>query len=764
MPIIGKVGTRSWKGRSLHTSIHLILLLGSITMVYPFLIMISSSFKSNVDATEFSILPKYFHEPIVLYKKFLESRYNENSSFFMDQYKGHIQSFLQVTFPENPNPRVYNDWNQFINTYAGRDSVYNYLVAEHFGKGVYARNERAYRNLMKQENNGELSQFNLKYGAQASSWDEVKIEERDPLFRNFTGEYLGLLKGFERFRMTAPLWQRDYVSVDGNFVNSELIQEFGDNISNLNKKIGTNYSSWDNITLSRRIPNSPLRKYWVHYVRKVLNMHHIGVDNKAVLSYRNYLLGKYGSIELLNTTYNVHYASFNDIVIPTALPRSGAMLVDWIFFIENVVPENALYINSLEFAYRDWLKQKYRTIDNLNQVYYKQLFPSFTQIPMYEKMPEHNISLQNDWLDFVKNRVDEKYLGLLTLSQTAFLDFARTLYPAGDGTLDVKTFNRTYGTNYLKEIDIYPSPTMPANPNYRMDWLVFVKQKAPGQFITVHPDAKAGWQQYLTAKYTTIESLRKDYHIYYSSFEEIPYDCRTIDYFIFTDHQKDIFWEFIKRNYLKVLDLMLYNGRAILNTLIYCLLAIFTALIVNPLAAYAMSRYKMRSTYKILLVLMLTMAFPPMVMGIPNFVMLKKLSLLNTFWALILPAAADGYFIFLLKGFFDSLPKELFESATLDGAGEFRIFWQIAMSLSKPIMAVIALSAFNDAYRNFMFAFIVCQDEKMWTMMVHIYQLMQNSSPGVGYAALVIAAIPTFIVFVFFQNIIIKGIVVPSEK
>ncbi len=103
-------------------------------------------------------------------------------------------------------------------------------------------------------------------------------------------------------------------------------------------------------------------------------------------------------------------------------------------------------------------------------------------------------------------------------------------------------------------------------------------------------------------------------------------------------------------------------------------------------------------------------------------------------------------------------------SATIDGAGEVKIFWKIAMSLSKPIMAVIALGAFNAAYRNFMFAFIVCQDQDMWTMMVHIYQLMQRSCAGVGFAALVIAAIPTFVVFVFFQNIIIKGIVVPTEK
>lgn len=764
MPILGKVGSRSFKGRSLHASIHLILLIGAVTMIYPFLVMLSSSFKSNVDSTEFSILPKYFHEPIVLYKKYLESRYNENSSFFMDQYRGRIPSFLQVTFPDHSNRLIYDDWNRFISAYPERDTVYNFLVAEHFGKGVYARNERAFRNMMKKENHNSLEEFNKRYEAQAALWDEVKIEERDPLFRSFTGEYLGLLKGYERFRKSVPLWQRDYVSIDGHFVNSELIQEYGDNVSNLNKKLGTKYSSWDNIILSRKIPDGPLRPYWQHYVRKVLNVHHIGVDESAAPLYRSYLAGKYGNIGLLNDTYHTQYTSFQNMTIPKVLPRAGAMLVDWIFFIENIVPDNAFYIRSMEFAYRDWLKQKYGTVEKLNNAYYKDEFPSFTDIPMYNTMPEHNIHLQDDWLDFVRNHADGKYLGLMTSSQTAFIEFEKILHPSPDGTLDVKAFNHAYGTNYEKEIDVYPSESMPSNPNYRMDWLVFVRQKVPGQFITVKPASQADWQKYLTEKYHSIDALRKAYHINYSSFEDIPYDSRTIDYFIFKDHEKDIFWDFTTRNYVKVLDVMLYNGRAILNTLIYCLLAIFTALIVNPLAAYAMSRYKLRSTYKILLVLMLTMAFPPMVMGIPNFIMLKKLSLLNSFWALILPAAADGYFIFLLKGFFDSLPKELFESATLDGAGEFRIFWQIAMNLSKPIMAVIALGAFNDAYRNFMFAFIVCQDQKMWTMMVHIYQLMQDSSPGVGYAALVIAAIPTFAVFVFFQNIIIKGIVVPSEK
>ncbi|HUT25207.1 MAG TPA: carbohydrate ABC transporter permease, partial [Sumerlaeia bacterium] len=144
--------------------------------------------------------------------------------------------------------------------------------------------------------------------------------------------------------------------------------------------------------------------------------------------------------------------------------------------------------------------------------------------------------------------------------------------------------------------------------------------------------------------------------------------------------------------------------------------------------------------------------------------MLRQFDLLNTFWALVLPGLAHGYSIFLLKGFFDSLPQELYESAEIDGAGEFRIFWQITMSLSKPILAVIALGAFTGAYSNFMMALLICQDEKMWTLMPWLYQLQMRSGPGVVFASLIIAAIPTFLVFALCQNIIMRGIVVPVEK
>lgn len=279
-------------------------------------------------------------------------------------------------------------------------------------------------------------------------------------------------------------------------------------------------------------------------------------------------------------------------------------------------------------------------------------------------------------------------------------------------------------------------------------------------------------------------------------------------------------WEMTRRNYLHVLDFILLHGNGIKNTVIYCVLAIGAALLINPLAAYALSRYKPPSTYKILLFFMATMAFPGEVTMIPAFLLLKRfpfwpllgglgtfmgvlwflnrtarrlpetlrmtsalvlalvvgvwlvpaimhrshLSLLNTFWALILPGAAQVFFIFLLKGFFDSLPRELYESADIDGAGEWTKFWTITMNLSQPILAVIALNAFVAAYSAFMMALIIIPDPDMWTLMVWIFQLQSGAHQSVLYASLVITAIPTFLVFAFCQNIIIRGIVVPVEK
>jgi ABC-type glycerol-3-phosphate transport system permease component len=223
-------------------------------------------------------------------------------------------------------------------------------------------------------------------------------------------------------------------------------------------------------------------------------------------------------------------------------------------------------------------------------------------------------------------------------------------------------------------------------------------------------------------------------------------------------------WDFISGNYATVFDFLFVHGRAGLNTLVLVAGTILLQLTFNPLCAYALSRFGLSSAFSILLFCLATMSFPAEVAMIPNFILLKELSMLNTFWTLLLPVAANGFFIFLMKGFFDSLPNELFEAAAIDGAGPVRTFWKIAMSLCKPVMAVIALQAFVASYGSFMWAYIVCQDADLWTLMVYIHQFQIGNPVHLVMAALTLASVPTLIVFIFCQKIILRGIVVPTMK
>jgi ABC-type glycerol-3-phosphate transport system permease component len=763
MPIIGKVGRKTFKVKALSLIIHIVLLLGAVTMIYPFMVMISASFKSNVDAQTFSVYPQYFFDEQMLYRKFIEARMNELGDRLGEQYKNRYLSFTLLNEPEQQIPQVNDDWFAYLETSQQKHDIFDYYISEQYGRGVYPRNERKFRNYMKKKASGSLNKLNQKYDTSTLNWDEVRLEETGISGRNFSGDYTGFLTEYENFRHNLPLWQRVYISLDGNFANSELRPLYKNDLRELNAALGTGFLNWEEIRMTETMPDGALQPFWINYVKERLNIHHIQILPEALIAWQNFIQDKYDDISLLNKTWKTDYTRFNSIPIPTLLPRSGALPVDYTFFIENFAQPQWLKVTSVELDYRHWLADKYEDIDDLNKAY-KRGYHQFKDVQLPLSQPQNNLALEYDWGWFVRLEAEPQYIRLKPLSQQQFLTYMKELHPGKDGSLDLASFNEAYNTDYDQEISIYPPRVMPENANYQRDWVYFVQNVVTNHFLELTPEEEERWLSFITYKYRHVEILNKVWHLSFQDFSEVPIDHYQIDYNIFKAHKSDIFREFTIRNYVMVLDEMLYNGRAMLNTVIYCLLAIIAALIVNPLAAYAMSRYKLPATYKIILVLMLTMAFPAMVMGIPNFLIMKRLGMLNTFWALILPGLADGYFIFLLKGFFDSLPKELFESATLDGASEWTIFWRIAMSLSKPIMAVIALSAFNAAYRNFMFAFIVCQDKSMWTMMVNIYQMMQRTSAGVGFAALVVASIPTFAVFVFFQNIIIRGIVVPTEK
>jgi multiple sugar transport system permease protein len=290
-----------------------------------------------------------------------------------------------------------------------------------------------------------------------------------------------------------------------------------------------------------------------------------------------------------------------------------------------------------------------------------------------------------------------------------------------------------------------------------------VSAAAPSEFIqVVTPEAL--YRDWLKRKYRDLADLNQAYGAAYASFFEVTPPRFESDWVEMLADHKAVRKEFVVRNYREVAEYIVLHGRALWNTTVLVVGLLTVTLIVNPLAAYALSRYRLPGTYKILLFLLATMAFPAEVTMIPGFLLLKSAHLLNTYWALILPAMASGYSIFLLKGFFDSLPQELYEAAMLDGAREFTMFTRITVPLSKPVLAVIALVTFGAAYGSFMWAFLVCQDPNMWTLMVWLFQMQIWAPQFMIMAALVLAAIPTLLVFIFCQNIIMRGIILPVEK
>lgn len=309
------------------------------------------------------------------------------------------------------------------------------------------------------------------------------------------------------------------------------------------------------------------------------------------------------------------------------------------------------------------------------------------------------------------------------------------------------------------------SATPPKDPIMRMYWLDFVLQNVPPEKWQLNRPLDL-YRKFLQNKYENIKAVNTAYGASYKSFKDIKLPLKLADYIEFAENKGSIRGTFFTANYKKVIDFLLTKGRAIWVTVLLVALTIVGALTVNPLAAYALSRGKQSTSAKILIFFLATMAFPAEVAMIPGFLLLRDLNLLNTFGALVLPGLANGYSIFLLKGFFDSVPRELYEAAEIDGANELTKFWRITFPMSKPILAVIALSAFTMAYGGFMWAFLTCQDPKMWTIMVWLYDFQSRYSmePGMCMAAFALASVPTLLVFLFCQKIIMRGIVIPTMK
>jgi ABC-type glycerol-3-phosphate transport system permease component len=136
--------------------------------------------------------------------------------------------------------------------------------------------------------------------------------------------------------------------------------------------------------------------------------------------------------------------------------------------------------------------------------------------------------------------------------------------------------------------------------------------------------------------------------------------------------------------------------------------------------------------------------------------------LLNSYWALILPNIAGGQVlaIFLLRGFFASLPEELFESARMDGAGMFQVYRNIALPLSRPILSVIAITTFLSCWNEFLWPLVTINIDAVKPITTGLLQFnsQYGSQTGILFASYVLSSLPLVVLFLFASSTFVKGI------
>lgn len=211
------------------------------------------------------------------------------------------------------------------------------------------------------------------------------------------------------------------------------------------------------------------------------------------------------------------------------------------------------------------------------------------------------------------------------------------------------------------------------------------------------------------------------------------------------------------------------------NTLFYVAAGTTISLALTVLTAYALARKELLFGRPVTLMIVFTMLFSGGM--IPSFLVVKALGLLNTVWAMILPGAISAWNLFVMRTFFAGLPKELEESAKIDGAGDFGILLRIIAPLSKPVLATIGLFYAVAIWNNYYSALLYLRSESLYPLQVAIRHLLERGVIAGGggledgtidqtlkFATIIVGTLPIMMVYPFLQKHFVKGVLIGSVK
>lgn len=212
-------------------------------------------------------------------------------------------------------------------------------------------------------------------------------------------------------------------------------------------------------------------------------------------------------------------------------------------------------------------------------------------------------------------------------------------------------------------------------------------------------------------------------------------------------------------------------GRWLLNSLIVATVPVATSVFFGALAGYALAKLRFPGRQALFWLMVVTMAIPYFVVLIPTYEMVWSFRWIDTYAALIVPGMAGIGTVFLSRQFMKTLPSALLECATLDGCGEFGVFWHVVLPLARPLLAVLAIMGFVGAWCEYFWAYLVTDSRAMYTVQVGIMGVIgvdMNYAGDLDYgevmAASVVASIPVFLVFLLAQKHFVKGLTIGALK
>lgn len=189
-------------------------------------------------------------------------------------------------------------------------------------------------------------------------------------------------------------------------------------------------------------------------------------------------------------------------------------------------------------------------------------------------------------------------------------------------------------------------------------------------------------------------------------------------------------------------------------------------LLLCSLAGYSLTKFRYRGQSAMFLLILSTMMLPLEVTMVPLFLIIKRLDWANTYEGLIVPFLVDGFGVFLMRQYMLSIPKDLIDSARIDGASELRIFWMIVLPLCKPALVALAVFTFREAWDMYIWPLIIITKDSLRTLPLGISLFM--SSYGTSWdqlmAIAVLGTLPMILLFFFLQRAFIQGIAATGLK